>query len=78
MMVFTYWRHKEAIIGFRLRKRKKRRVTYLKIELDKNCDIFPLNTNTIIELIKICVIDSKFTFNNKFYKQKFGLSMGIL
>ena len=51
---------------------------YLKTELDKNCNIFSLNTNTIIELIKICVIDSKFTFNNKFYKQKFGLSMGIL
>ena len=51
-------------------------LNFLKPELDNNSENFPLNSDTIIELIKICVIDSKFTFNEKYYKQKFGLSMG--
>ena len=35
-----------------------------------------LPCDTIIELIKMCVIDCKFTFDDCFYKQKFGMSMG--
>ena len=30
----------------------------------------------IINLIKLSVVDAKFSFNNKYYKQKFGTSMG--
>ncbi|XP_076029167.1 uncharacterized protein LOC143018013 [Oratosquilla oratoria] len=47
---------------------------YLKEELNKH-DL-PLPSGTLIELIKLCVKDCKFQFNDKFYSQKFGMSMG--
>ena len=36
----------------------------------------PLPVHTIINLIKLCVVDSKFAFNGEFYTQKFGMGMG--
>lgn len=35
-----------------------------------------LPTNTIIELIKLCIKDNYFSFNDSFYKQTFGMAMG--
>ena len=35
-----------------------------------------LPTESIIELIKLCICDSVFTFDDKFYVQKFGMAMG--
>ena len=35
-----------------------------------------LPTESIIELIKLCICDSVFTFEDKFYVQKFGMAMG--
>ena len=49
-------------------------LTFLKPELNKHT--FELPTDTIVELIKLCVNDNKFIFDGNFYKQKFGLSMG--
>ena len=49
---------------------------YLKPELEKRMETLPLKPDTIIEFIKLCVIDCKFTFCNKYYKHKFSLSMG--
>ena len=49
-------------------------LTYLRPELNKHN--FDLPTDTILDLIKLCVNENKFTFNGKFFKQKFGLSMG--
>ena len=47
---------------------------FLKEELEsKN---LPLPAITVIELIKLCIKDSKFIFNGKFYSQKFGMAMG--
>ena len=51
-------------------------LNYLETELNNRIETLPLSPHCIIELIKLCVIDSKFTFNGKFYQQKFGLSMG--
>ena len=36
----------------------------------------PLPSEKIIDLIKICIKDCKFTFNGKYYIQKFGMAMG--
>ena len=36
----------------------------------------PFSTDKILELIKLCVFDSVFTFDGKFYTQKFGMAMG--
>ena len=36
----------------------------------------PFCTDDMIELIKLCVCDSVFTFDGKFYTQKFGMAMG--
>ena len=49
---------------------------YLKPELEKYKETLELSPDIIIDLIKLCVLDLKFVFNEKFYKQKFGLSMG--
>ena len=47
---------------------------FLKEELE-NLDL-PLPAATIIDLIKLCIKDSKFVFNEKIYAQKFGMAMG--
>ena len=47
---------------------------FLQEELDKH--VLPLSAEVVIELIKLCVKDSKFQFHGKFYSQKFGMSMG--
>ena len=47
---------------------------YLADVLD-NFDL-PLPTVSILDLIKLCVCDSVFTFDDKFYVQKFGMAMG--
>lgn len=44
-------------------------------EILDNYDL-PFSTNVVLELIKLCVCDSVFTFNGKFYTQKFGMAMG--
>lgn len=49
-------------------------LTFLDDELRKH-DL-PLPVPTIIELIKLCIVDSKFVFANEFYSQKFGMAMG--
>ncbi|XP_069941993.1 uncharacterized protein [Cherax quadricarinatus] len=36
----------------------------------------PLPVPTIIKLIKLCIVDTKFVFNDRFYTQKFGMAMG--
>ena len=33
-------------------------------------------THVIINLVKLCILDCTFVFNNKFYKQVFGMAMG--
>lgn len=48
---------------------------FLTVELDKH--VLPLPTHNIIELIKLCVKDCKFQFNDKIYTQTFGMSMEI-
>ena len=37
---------------------------------------FDIPSTDIIKLLELCVRDSKFTFNGKFYKQVFGMAMG--
>ena len=49
-------------------------LSFLSEELD-NFDL-PFPSDMIIELIKLCIIDSKFVFQEKFYIQKFGMAMG--
>lgn len=36
----------------------------------------PLPTQSILALIKLCVVDSVFSFDGRFYLQKFGMAMG--
>ena len=36
----------------------------------------PHSARTIIDLIKLCIKECKFTFNDKFYSQRFGMAMG--
>ena len=36
----------------------------------------PFSIDTLIELIKLCIKDSKFEFNGKYYSQSFGMAMG--
>ena len=36
----------------------------------------PLPVNNMLDLIKLCMLNSSFVFNDCFYKQKFGLAMG--
>lgn len=47
---------------------------FLAEELDKHT--LPLPTHTILELIKLCIKECKFQFNDRFYAQQFGMSMG--
>ena len=37
---------------------------------------FPINSDKILALIRLCIVDSKFQFEGKFYKQTFGMQMG--
>ena len=37
---------------------------------------FPIDSDNIIELIKLCIVDAKFQFTGSFYKQTFGMQMG--
>ena len=36
----------------------------------------PLCRSVIINLVRLCIVDCKFTFNNEFYMQCFGMAMG--
>ena len=47
---------------------------FLNIELNKFN--FSLSNSVIINLIKLCVINCNFTFDNEFYVQHFGMAMG--
>lgn len=49
-------------------------LNFLKEELD-NMNL-PLPTSTVIDLIKLCIKNCKFVFDDKFYSQKFGMAMG--
>ncbi len=40
----------------------------------KECNL-PLHAPTIIELIKLCILDSKLTLNDEYYCQTFGMAM---
>ena len=37
---------------------------------------FPIPCSEVIELLKLCILDSKFVFNDNYYSQRFGMSMG--
>ena len=47
---------------------------YLSTELQDHT--FELPTNTIIQLVKLCVENYCFTFNSQYYHQVFGMEMG--
>ena len=49
---------------------------FLEPVLESRSDEFSLEPHIIVELIKLCVVDNYFGFNGKYFKQKFGLSMG--
>ena len=36
----------------------------------------PFDNTVLVNLIKLCILDSKFEFNGKYYSQKFGMAMG--
>ena len=38
--------------------------------------VFPINLNGFIELMRLCVCEVKFSFEDEFLEQKFGLVMG--
>ena len=38
--------------------------------------VFTINLNYLIELIRSCACKAKFSFENEFFEQKFGLAMG--
>lgn len=38
--------------------------------------VFTIPVEKIISLIKLCIVDSQFSFNGRFFKQIFGMSMG--
>ena len=37
---------------------------------------FSLPASVILELIRLCVVDTCFIFNGEFFRQKFGMQMG--
>ena len=37
---------------------------------------FPIPLDDIIDLLKLCLCNLNFTFNDEFYEQKFGCAMG--
>ena len=47
---------------------------FLKNELSKY--VLSLPVCVILDLIRLCVVDTCFTFNGDFYRQKFGMQMG--
>ena len=49
---------------------------FLTAKLEPYQDHFPLGLQKTIKLIELCVTNNIFSFNNSFYKQKFGCSMG--
>ena len=49
---------------------------FLSAKLEPYQDHFPLGLEKTIKLIELCVTNNIFSFNNSFYKQKFGCSMG--
>ena len=38
--------------------------------------VFPINLDDFIELICLCAYEAKFSFEDEFFEQKFGLAMG--
>ena len=46
------------------------------LHLELNNFNLPIPNNIIINLIRLCVIDCKFVFNEEFYVQHFGMAMG--
>ena len=51
-------------------------LNFLSNKLVPYADHFPLAIDKIMKLTELCVSNNVFTFNGKFYKQKFGCSMG--
>ena len=51
-------------------------LTFLSNKLQPYEDHFPVGLGKTIELIKLCVTNNIFSFNDSYYKQKFGCSMG--
>ena len=49
---------------------------FLLEELNNRDNIFPFSIQVLINLIKLCVNNNYFSFNDNYYKQSFGLSMG--
>ena len=49
-------------------------LNFLTTELD--CYVFSLPTPVIVQLIRLCVVDTCFIFNGRYYKQKRGMQMG--
>ena len=49
-------------------------LVFLKEELE-NYDL-PLSSTKMIGLVRLCIIDCKFCFNDEFYVQKFGMAIG--
>ena len=47
---------------------------FLNCELSRH--VLSLPNNVILELIRLCVVDTCFTFDGKFFRQKFGMQMG--
>ena len=47
---------------------------FLRVELSKYALTLPVWI--VLELIQLCVVDTCFTFNGEFFKQKFGMQMG--
>ena len=36
---------------------------------------FPIPLSCLLELVKFCVVNPKFTFDGNFFEQKFGIAM---
>ena len=47
---------------------------FLEQEIDKHT--FSVDTACMMKLIKLCVKECRFIFNNEYYEQKFGMAMG--
>jgi hypothetical protein len=47
---------------------------FLRLELLNHA--FSLPISVILQLIKLCVVDTCFVFNERYYRQKFGMQMG--
>ena len=51
-------------------------LNFLESKIDSNQISLPIPKTCFLELIKLCTNHNYFQFNEKFYRQKFGISMG--